>query len=129
MTVFFYIPVNDDTSERFLHELETSVPKKDRKIFQSLDEFSCRLVLSSDNRRIAVLLLPSRQDLLSLFTIYDLLLDIRLILILPDRQADTIGMAHALHPRFLSYTDNNFKDVSAVLKRMRNFLKLTNKDL
>ena len=55
--------------------------------------------------------------------IHDLLIDIRLIIILPDRQADTIEIAHALHPRFLSYIDNNFKDVNVVLNRMIGFLK------
>ena len=53
--------------------------------------------------------------------IRDLLADIPVILILPDRKKETIHLGHKLCPRFLSYTDSNFSDVALVLsKMMRN---------
>ena len=119
MTIFFYIPVTNETSRQFVLELETVVPKKDRKIFQTIEEFSRMLIRSSDNRRIAVILLPSRQDLLSLLTIRDLLLDIRLILILPDREEKTFSLGLKLFPSFISYTDNGANDTCAVLKKIQ----------
>lgn len=129
MTVYFYIPIKNEVSKRFLNQLENTVPVQNMKIFRNLDDFSRMLIKSSDNRRIAVLFLPSRLELLSLFFIRDLLLDIRLLLILPDRKKDTVKMAHAFHPRFLSYTDNNFIEVSAVLKQMLEHINIIRHDL
>ncbi|MCJ7779472.1 MAG: hypothetical protein MUQ27_01475, partial [Acidimicrobiia bacterium] len=47
--------------------------------------------------------------------IRDLLDRIRIILILPDRNKDTINKGHTLFPRFLTYVDGNFDWVTAVL--------------
>ena len=47
-----------------------------------------------------------------------LLSDLRLILILPDRDRDTVMSAHALRPRFLTYADGNLDDIAAVLRKM-----------
>jgi len=42
----------------------------------------------------------------------------RIILILPDEDNETITMGHTLFPRFSTYADSDFKDVAAVLKKM-----------
>lgn len=66
----------------------------------------------------AVLLAESREELDKLLSIRHLLSDIRMILILPDRESDTIAKGHSLRPRFLTYSDANFTDIAVVLNRM-----------
>ncbi|MCD6199973.1 MAG: hypothetical protein J7K15_15635, partial [Deltaproteobacteria bacterium] len=51
-------------------------------------------------------------------SVRDLIWDLRLILILPDREAGTIAKGHILRPRFLTYLDSDFTEVAAVLKKM-----------
>jgi len=67
---------------------------------------------------IIVLLITRREDLDAIMGLRELLNDRRLILILPDDNPDELTMAHALRPRFITYRDRDFLDVSAVLGRM-----------
>ncbi|MDY6851165.1 MAG: hypothetical protein SV487_03685 [Thermodesulfobacteriota bacterium] len=73
------------------------------------------------DQRTAVLLAATRKDFNYILTIPDLLTDIHVILIIPNRGKQTIAQAHGLRPRFLSYTDSNFQDVAAVLEKMIDY--------
>jgi hypothetical protein len=42
----------------------------------------------------------------------------RIILIAPDRDKETIAIAHRLRPRLLTYIDSDFADVFTVLANM-----------
>jgi hypothetical protein len=42
----------------------------------------------------------------------------RIILVLPDRDDETVAMGHRLRPRMVSYNDGDYLDVAAVLIRM-----------
>lgn len=44
--------------------------------------------------------------------------DRRLILVLPDDDIETISQGHALRPRFVTYVESDFIDISAVLGKM-----------
>jgi len=71
---------------------------------------------------VAVLLASCRKDLLDILSLQDLLLYMRIILILPNREHDTVAMGHTLRPRFISYCDSDFLEVSGVLCRMMSAL-------
>jgi hypothetical protein len=60
----------------------------------------------------------SKGDLLDILTLQHLLRDVRIILILPDDDDDTLAKGHALRPRFLSYREEGFADIADVLSRM-----------
>jgi len=47
-----------------------------------------------------------------------LLLDMRLVLVLPRRDEATVAWAHKLGPRFIAYADNGLEQVEAVLDKM-----------
>ena len=74
---------------------------------------------------IIILLISHRDELGALLGLSDLLNDRRLILILPEDNLDDLTMAHALRPRFITYRDRDFLDVSVVLGRM---IALQNRD-
>ena len=71
-----------------------------------------------DDIPIAVILAASDNDLLTILSISHLLYDVRFILVLPDREDPTVAIGHSLRPRFLSYTDSDFREVTAVLGKM-----------
>ncbi len=118
MNVLFYATANDGVGERFRREVEASVPKKKREIHRTCDSLSRRLLQFPSDLPIAVLLASRIEDLLELLPVRSLLLDIRTILILPDREKNTVALGHFFDPLFLSYADSNFKKVAAVLKKM-----------
>lgn len=86
--------------------------------YSTLEVLSTRLRKPPMNQIIAVLLAETREDLSGLLSIRDFLQDILIILIVPDRDKITISSAHALRPRYLTFSDSDFKDVAAVLERM-----------
>ena len=63
------------------------------------------------------------KELEKILTLQDLLSDIRIILILPDRTPNTISKAHKLAPRFLTYLDSDFGEIKAVLHKMLKSLR------
>lgn len=67
---------------------------------------------------IVVLLMGTREDLDHLRSIKHLLEDTRVLLVLPDGNTETVRLAHEFTPRFLTYLDADFEDLSGVLKKI-----------
>ncbi len=109
--------------------IEDVVPNENAEIYDTIDTLGQRLSRPSYNIAIAVLLISGREELRDVLSIRHLFDNIRIILILPDRKNETIVLGHKLRPRFLSYTDSDFKDVAAVLKKMFTVLDFSNEKL
>ncbi len=88
--------------------------------YQTISSLSERLHRPALNFPIVILLAMNREDLENIVAIQNLLYDSRIVLILPDREEDTMALGHTLRPRFVSYRDSSFKDVGAVLNKMIN---------
>ena len=88
--------------------------------YHTISSLSERLHRPALNFPIVILLAMNREDLENIVAIQNLLFDSRIVLILPDREEDTMALGHTLRPRFVSYRDSSFKDVGAVLNKMIN---------
>jgi hypothetical protein len=109
---------NGEQGARLLEVLETRVPKNRIEVYGNIEGLTSRLRVPESSTVIAVLLALTEEELLRIVGINRLLSDLRLILILPNRDDRTVAMGHALHPRFLSYADADFRVVGAVLTKM-----------
>lgn len=89
-----------------------------REFFLKVDDFVNRLRRPISDPAIAVILVANYEDLEAFLAIRDLLDRVRTILILPDRNKDTINKGLALFPRFLTHVDGNFDWVEEVLHKM-----------
>lgn len=69
---------------------------------------------------IGILWPTSQEELRKLSIMRYLLRDLRVILILPDRQSRTISDAHLLRPRFVSFADGDLTEVVAVAEKIIN---------
>ncbi len=118
MKILLYAGWIDETKEKIRKAVERQFPQKELYICLTVDEISARLKTPMVNVSVAILLAADKKDLSDLFSIRDLLVDMRIILILPDNDEDTMAKAYSLYPRFIHYTDSDFKDVLAVLERM-----------
>ena len=126
MNLLFYATGKKGTGKRLwnLHQELASEYKGD--FCRTIDTLSLKLRKSLGDLTIAVLLAESQEELLDILSIRDLLSGVRIILILPDRNEDTIRKGHSLYPRFLSYADGDFKDVAAVLAKMLEYMNSNN---
>jgi hypothetical protein len=118
MNLLFYQSTNNGSGEHLREVIHTLVSEDQTEIYTMIEDLSFRLRQPMFDVDLAILLAFSKSDLLDLLLLRDLLLDVRIILILPDRKRDTISRGHSLYPRFLSYVDSDFKDVAAVLDKM-----------
>ena len=124
MNVLFYGPKNDKSTQELCKVVFKRIPKNKTEKCSTLADLTRRLRQPQNDIGIALLTARTKQDLEDLVALRELLSDIRVILILPDRDHDTISKAHALYPRFLSYIDRDFDEVKAVLSKMLFSLNL-----
>lgn len=118
MSVLFFSGETKGPSEHIQRIIEAQVPGDEIEIHRNIKSLTSRLRGPRCNLTIIVLLAVSCKDLQGLLLIRDLFDDIPIILILPDRERDTITAGHKLYPRFLSYMDSDFSDVALVLTKM-----------
>ncbi len=123
MKLIFYATETHDSGARLQTMIETKVPNENIEVHRTIDSLNLRLrqlkLNNSYDLSIAVILAGRKEDLFDILSIRKLLRDIRIILILPDRDENTIAMGHHLRPRLLSYADSDFSEVVAVLAKMR----------
>jgi hypothetical protein len=108
--------------------LEELVSKINLEMCRTISELTSRLRMPLCESAIAVLLISDEEDLKSMLSIQSLLINMRIVLVLPNRNNWTIEAGHSLHPRYLSFKDNGLKDIKAVLARMIEVEKTTHKD-
>ena len=88
------------------------------EIYGSIESLSGAIVRKNGDAVIAVLFINNRSELMKMLQLSDRLRDLRIILVLPDRDMETVSIGHKLYPRFISYADGDLKDVGAVLYKM-----------
>lgn len=118
MRLLFYAR-GDHNASKWLHDrIEAMVSLEAREAYRDLDILHRRLCQPRNGLTIAVLVAATGEELWELLAMRDLLADLRLILVLPDRSRETIAAGHRMVPRFLSYVDSGLEEVGAVLEQM-----------
>ena len=120
MSLLVYAAKSDAVTRNLQQVIEEVVPKEKYKVCTSASSLSKRLQQPMNGLKFAVVLADSDQSLADIISLQELLVQLRIILILPDRNAGTFSKAHVLGPRFVTYADGDFEDVKAVLGKMVN---------
>jgi hypothetical protein len=97
----------------------------DIESFGIIEKFVQRLRQPVHGFLLAVILADSRDELVKILEVGDLLEGLKIIIILPDRSPETISTGLKLHPRYMGYTDGDFMDVSMVAGRILQKSSLT----
>lgn len=118
MDVLFYLTGSRKQQLLFEKIVVSVVPKNQRSICRSLEELTESLLQSTAGEQICVILTEAEQDLLSLFSIRDILKRTRLILVLPDNSDTSVSLGHRFYPRFAESISNGFSNTAAVLAKM-----------
>ena len=118
MTVVLYSISKDKAGKRLQRAMGMLMPREDIEVCSTFNALSLRLHQPLDNVRQVVLNASSKKDLQDILSLRDILWNVRVILVLPDRDAATTSMGHLLRPRLISYADSDFLEVFAVLSRM-----------
>jgi len=109
------------TLERAVME---ALPRHPLMHCRSLQILEQRLRRPCHDIKVIVILVADAIEMRELILMRSLLLDLRLVIVLPSRDPDVIAWAHKLSPRFISYTENGPRQVTAVLDKMLNANKV-----
>jgi len=118
MELLFYSGKNQQSRERVLNIIRGLVPEKKIGNYTTVENLCNRLRQFRDDKMLAILMAATQEELVDVVLIHDLLVDIPIILVLPNREKETISKGTKLHPRFISYMDSDFSDIQAVLEKM-----------
>lgn len=118
MAVVLYCPSKERFGEDIFRIIKNEIPEHTIEIYSSLDELSKRLRRPMLDVSVAVLYASNRAELMEMITLNDLLGELEVVLVLPDSQPDILDKAHILHPRFIVETEDDFKQLGSVLKKM-----------
>ncbi len=109
-----------ETGYRLLSSVKSAVTVSSDAVFESVDEFCNGFKKLRGQVDVAILVAESQQQLIDILSLHDLLENVRVILVLPDRVHDTTSKGLLLRPRFMEYVDGNFEDIAAVLNKMKH---------
>lgn len=123
MSVIYFNSNNEEKPDRLRYIFETDGLAGRVELCRSIKALSNRLSRVQLGQGIAVLLISTEAEFHMIYSIRNLLNDTRLILILPDRSSEIISAAYKLHPRFISFMDNDLREVSSILKKMIKLLE------
>lgn len=116
--VFIVYKSSLDSSIKLQRIIEPLVYKKQVESYGSIKELTKRLQRPRKEELVGIFMPSGEEDLSNLLSINHLVRDIRIILVLPDRNEKTISIGHSLRPRFLTYADGDLRDVEAVMNKM-----------
>ncbi len=118
MNVFFYIPVTDNRAEANRKIIDNAALAAHTEVFSNIEDLAGRLRRPLSDNSIAVLYVPRGKDLQALLLIKELLQEVYVLLMLPNRKESSISKGYILRPRFLTFVDDDLEDVGLVLTKM-----------
>ena len=118
MLLIFYEKAIDGIAEQLKRMMKPLIGKDSIKVYHTISILSKRLARPIDGRVIMVLVAADRNDLLDIYAIRELFGIIRIIIILPDREDESVRMGYQLQPRFLTYMNEELSEVYSVLRKM-----------
>jgi len=104
--------------ERLLGDIQTKIHGHRIEVDQTVKDLSDRFRYPMLDRAIMVLVAESRERLDGLISVGDLINNVPILLVLPDREPATISSGHRLYPRFVTYVDSDFSDLVSVLSKL-----------
>jgi hypothetical protein len=86
--------------------------------FNSLDALESRLRRPHHDLDIILICVGDAIEMVKLTRMRSLLIDSRIVMVLPYYDADMVAWAHKLGPRFIAYADSSEQQIGSVLHKM-----------
>ena len=112
--ILFYAAENN----RVVQTLETQIAGYKVVRCRTLDTMVRRLRTPRHGMQVALLVVSGKDEMERFSSLRNLFRDMRLVVVLPYRDEETVTWAHTMGPRFIAYADNGFDQVGAVLDKM-----------
>jgi len=97
---------------------ESIASPKELRVFNSIESLTDWLVITMRDQAIVILVAQTKDELTELLPIIHLFHKVQIILILPNREPETIRIGYRLEPRYLSFIDSGVEALKAILRKM-----------
>lgn len=118
MKLLLYLNETNGYTDRFRAAIDGLAADRVLEVCPDIASLARRLRKRRGDLTVVVLYASTREELTDIIALADWLIDLRILIVLPDRERDTISQGLTLRPRFFSFTDTDFADVSDVLGKM-----------
>jgi hypothetical protein len=118
MKIFLYAKVSDECRDMLEKMIKTCLPEAELVVYRTVDDLSQGLRQPGKDSDVAILLASNQEDLRNILSIGSLFQNIRIILLVPNKEAEIVALAHQLRPRFLTDMNTDLAEITAVLKKM-----------
>lgn len=105
-------------TNRVVEMLEQQLARYKVARCRTFDTMKKRLRKPRHGLEIALVVVENIQEIASMEEIQGLVRDLRLVLVLPERNPHMVSQAHKLTPRFIAYADLGPEQIVAVLNKM-----------
>jgi hypothetical protein len=120
MDLLCFLPKTED-QHKLTKALNAVLNKEDRKeMYSTITSFTSRLKQPKKMDSIVIICPENRMLLDRIIAVKDLFINTRVILVLPDRDKETITKGHTLNPRFTTFKGENYNEMAKVVKKVRN---------
>lgn len=117
--LLLYSPLAHKVSHRLEEAVASVVPQQATEIVHTPEGLARRLRRPHNGLEVAVIMAATRKELGELLSLSQMFEGLRIILVLPDADPQTIAQGHSLRPRYLTLMGSDFQDVAAVLSKIR----------
>ena len=117
MEISVYLNGPRDAIQKMEREIETWSDYT-VSVLQSPPQLVRQLQLPAQRPSIVVLMVSDRQELAELHKFHAFMQNIAIILILPSHEPALFALAFNLYPRFVTVIDNDFKEITAVIRKI-----------
>ena len=117
MKMLYFSSLSPDSLQQLDEMIETYVPDHALETFKDIENFKERISQPSNSVSVVVVA-AEKEALKKLQVLQDQLNKLRLVVILPNKDQETVALCSKFKPRFLSYTSGNFSVVRTVLKKI-----------
>ena len=118
MNIIYCCLTSNESCEKVKRVIHLLVTTDDLDTFSRLEDFEKDLRTRLSARSIIIIHAGSKKHLDDILAARELLMDHKIILILPDTNPETVAMGHVLRPRFITYDDSDFLEMASVLRHL-----------
>ena len=118
MNVVLYENGTHDAGKKLENMIRELIPNDCFETFLTIGNLALKLRKPMNRISIALFLATTRDELQELIKLGDLLDSVQVILVLPDRNTDTVALGTQIKTSYISDMDGNLSDVASVLKQI-----------
>ena len=118
MSVALYVKNINGPGAQLKLVVENAAGKNQVQVFNSVEGLMEWRLSNTAQKAVVVLFAEKRDELTDLLPVIELFRQVQVVLVLPDREPETIKFGYQLEPRLLSFMDSGFLIMKSAIRRM-----------